>query len=379
MSQAAAGTLMERKIEAGRPRSDPSIMTPERALQTAFARAAEKQMNLPVRMPAFAELRLSGPELAEVLPDHALLALLDGPQDGVGLMAIAPAALSALIEIMTLGRVADRAPPVRRPTRTDAAMISGFVDLMLGECEILLAHEADLIWLGGFRYSAHLPDPRPLAMMLEAPAYRVFRMTLAFGIPANLGAEERSGEILLALPALGRGAMPLPRTDDDASGRWAENSNPAAAEAEWQMALEQAVLPASSEVFAVLSRVTLTLAELMQLEVGVSLTLPGNAVRTVQIEGTDGRPVSSGQLGQGNGRRVVRLSGLDAERSVIPPIVASELVAAHDQPLSRSARPGRHPPEGDLSAPIGLPRGAGDADPAQEQPQTSEEVLARAG
>ena len=378
MSQLAA-TLMERKIKAGRPRPDPSIMSPERALQMAFARASEKQMNLPARMPAFAELRLSGPELAEVLPEHALLALLDGPQDGVGLLAIAPAALSSLIEIMTLGRVAERAPPVRRPTRTDAAMVSSFVDLMLGECETLLAHDADLIWFGGFRYNAHLPDPRPLGMMLEAPAYRVFRMTLAFGDPANTRTEERSGEILLALPALGRGTMPLPRAEDQAAPPSPQSVDPSTAAAGWEMALERVVLPASSEVIAVLSRVTLTLAELMQLEVGVSLTLPGDALRTVQIEGRDGRAVSMGQLGQGNGCRVVRLTGPDADRSVAPPIVASELVAARDQPLNRSARPGQRPTEADLSAPIELPRNAGDADPAQERSNVTEEALAKAG
>ena len=354
MSQAA--TVMERKIEAGRPRGDPSGTSTERGLHAAFARTSEKQMKMPSRMPACADLRLSGAEIVEILPEQALLLLLDGPRDGLGLMAIAPAALSLLTEIMTLGRLADRAPPPRRPTRTDAAMISGFVDAVLEECETLLDGQADLVWLGGFRHGAHLPDPRPLGLMLEAPTYRVLRMTVGFGTPASPVADPRLGEIMLALPAVGRGEMPAPRADPAPPDAVAEDMGDAPVDAGWNVALERAVLPVSGEVRAVLPRVTLTLAELMQLAAGISLTLPQGSLRHVQIEGRDGRLITCGQLGQGNGRRAVRLTEFDTAQPLTLPVVPTELVSARDQPMVASGSGDRRPTEADLIAPLAPPR-----------------------
>jgi flagellar motor switch protein FliM len=378
MSQAA--TLMERKIAAGRPRVDPSVVTPERALQAAFARTSEKLMKMPSRMPACTDLRLSGAEIIETLPEQALLLLLDGPRDGLGLMAIAPAALSPLIEIMTLGRVADRAPPPRRPTRTDAAMVSGLVDAVLAECEVLLEGQDDLVWLGGFRFGAHLPDPRPLGLMLEAPAYRVLRMTLGFGPPAPVGADPRHGEIMLALPAVGRGQVSAPRADGDQPAPLASDSGPAPADAEWDRALERAILPVSGEVRAVLPRVTLTLAELMQVTAGVSLPLPQGSLRHVQIEGVDGRVITCGQLGQGNGRRVVRLTQLDVAQPLTLPVNPTELVPAHKQPMVATGSGDRRPTTADLTAPRAplRPDSAAAIQPDMS-PTLTEETVAKAG
>ena len=355
-----AATLIGRKIEAARPCGDPTVMTPERALHTAFARAAEKQMNLPLRMPALGEIRLSGPEIAEILPEHALLLLLHGPQEGIGLAVFAPAALSALIEMMTLGRVADHPPAARRPTRTDAAMICGFLDQVMGECESLLAGEADLIWAGGFRYGGHLSDPRPVGLMLEEPFYRVFRMSLAFGVPSGPDAEVRTGDVLLALPAAGRGQPPTVRPDPDAV------YTPSLIETGWPAALERAVLPAGAEVQAVLARVSLPLVELLKIEAGQSLPLPQGALAAVQLEGVDGRLICLGQLGQGNGRRALRLTpGEASEQPVGLPVMPSALLPACEQPLQVARRGVMQP---DPLAPVAVPKGGDPADPLADGP-----------
>ena len=118
--------------------------------------------NLPPACVGMSIARRSLAELLELPPDRALLAILDGPDAGLGLMMLSPAVLSALIEVQTIGRVSAQPPAARKPTRTDAAMVAGVIDRALGELDTVLAEEADLIWAGGFRYASFLEDARPL-------------------------------------------------------------------------------------------------------------------------------------------------------------------------------------------------------------------------
>ncbi|MFO1173857.1 MAG: FliM/FliN family flagellar motor C-terminal domain-containing protein [Paracoccaceae bacterium] len=334
MPAASTTTLLGRKIAAGRPAPDPAVMTAERAFHIAFARAGERQMNLPLRVVALAEQALSGPEIAEVVPEQALLLLLHGPGDGMGLAAFAPTALAALIEMLTLGRVADHPPPPRRPTRTDAALVCAFADHLLAECEALLDATEDRIWIGGFRFGTHLPDPRPLGVMLEEPAYRVFRLTLAFGLPRGPEAEVRTGEAMLAFPATGRSQPPAPPPPGDGDARAREE-----ADAGWRTALQRVVLSADADVRAVLARVTLPLADLLKIETGQSLPLPPGALGAVQLEGSDGRLICLGQLGQGQGHRAVRLAPEEDGAAPVPrPVRAGELLPSHLQPLQPGGR-----------------------------------------
>lgn len=325
-----------RKIMAGRPRPDPAVMTVDRALHIAFARAAEHLMKLPLRMPRLTDGLSTAAEITEILPDNPLLLLLDGPDEALGLMALGSDAFSALIEMMMLHRLADHPPPPRRPTRTDALMISGYIDQTLAECEGLMEDSADIAWLGGFRHGAHLADARPLALMLEDPVYRVFRMTLAFGMPASSDAEIRTGEVVLCLPAKGRGAAP-PITDTATPERRAAEG---AAQAQWQAALERAILPAPAEVRAIVARVSLPLAQLVGLEAGQFLPLPGASLGAIQVETADDRLVGLAELGQGNGHRALRLAEDIGEgpigRAQVP---AVQPIAAAEQPMSQSAPP----------------------------------------
>jgi flagellar motor switch protein FliM len=104
--------------------------------------------------------------------------------------------------MQTMGRISPQPPVPRKPTRTDAAMVAGFVDSALQDLELSLASDADLIWAGGFRYASYLDDPRPLGLLLEDVPYRV----LAAEVSLSRGA--KAGQVLLALPAEGRGKRP---------------------------------------------------------------------------------------------------------------------------------------------------------------------------
>ncbi len=349
MTEVAAPSLLERKIAAARPRADPLVMTPERALSLAFARVAEQMLKLPLRNAGLTQGLLSGAEIADTLPDMALLATLSGPKDAVGLAVLDPGALAALIEMLTLGRLGTSSVAPRRPTRTDAAMVSGFIDAALAQVETLLAAEEAVIWAGGFRYASHLPDARPLGLMLDAPAYRVFRLTLGFGLPVAPDAAERLGDVVMIFPAKGQGAAPVVLASQSGSKDAIAATGLAllAAADQWEQALERVVMHAITEIEAVLGRVSLPLADVLALEVGVSLPLPMAALQMVQVEGAGGAILCRGQLGKGNGRRALRLYPAAAEGEVPHglPVTATEAVPASAQPFERTpvrhAGPGR--------------------------------------
>ena len=348
MAKAGTPTLIERKIAAARPLADAGAMTADRALGLALARTAESMLQLPLT-PIRATLQAqTGAEIVETLPDTALLAILEGPRETLGLAALDAGTLAALIEMMTLGQLSAANPATRRPTRTDAAIVAGFVDGTLGQLEALLAAEPDVTWAGGFRYASHLADPRPLGLMLDEPCYRVFRLTLGFGAPTGPTGAARQGSLVLALPAKGRGSVPVQpaaETDDATAAAGAARAR----DERWEVALEGAVLGAQAEIRAVLGRVILPLADLLRLETGVSLPLPMAALQMVQVEAEDDSLLCRAQLGQGNGRRALRLYlPEDAGDEVFgQPATATELVPAAAQPMQRTQerRPGAEPAE----------------------------------
>ncbi len=152
----------------------------------AFARGARDGAGLMVDVVSMSVARRSLAELLELPPERALLALLDGPQGGLGLMALSAEVMSALIEMQTTGRVSAAPVLSRKPTRTDAAMVAGVVDRALEELESILAEEADLIWAGGFRYASFLEDPRPLAFCWRTSPIACCRASCRW--PATRGA-----------------------------------------------------------------------------------------------------------------------------------------------------------------------------------------------
>lgn len=342
MTDSEGQTLMARKLAAGRAVVDPADLEREHVLHMAFSRAAERAMKLPLRVQSCTAAVRSSAEIAESLPDNGLLLLTEGPEAGVGLVVVAPDALSCLIEVMTTGHLRDHAAPARRPTRTDAAMAAGFVDAVLADIATLFAESPDITWAGGFSYASHLPDPRPLALLLEEPGYRTYRLHLNFGVPDGPHGDLRRGEVILVYPAIGRGPGPRAVLAGDAEPHGAEARNQA-----WAQDLERAILPVTTEIAAVLARVTLPLSMVLRLEPGQSLTLPPGALQAVQLEGKGDVVLCFAQLGQADGRRALRMRLGDGSGSTPVEglsIRPAQLVSAGDQPLSRPGAAIRPPP-----------------------------------
>lgn len=333
MTAAAGQTVMARKAGAGRRAPAAPPMTPERALGQALARAAQELMALPLRVLSVGESRMTLADLPEALEDRALLAVLEGPREGQGLMALSPPVLSALLEMRMMGRLSASPPATRRPTRTDAAMAADFIDAALAGFEGGLAGDAALIWAGGFRYGSFVADPRPLPLILEDTGYRVFRLVL------DLGSEgaAREGGVLLALPAEGRGQI------EAAEAAEAEAAPPdgdgAPQPPGWQTQLEQAVMSAPAQLEAVLARLTLPIGEILALRPGAMLPLAPEALEQMRLEGPGGRLLMRARLGQHRGFRAVRLlAEEEAAAQRDPPASAAPGVAGHDLPEA-AARP----------------------------------------
>jgi flagellar motor switch protein FliM len=288
-----AGEIIRKKVAAARSNQPEGGPGADRAWRLALARAANDILALPLEVARLSVNRRSLAELLELAPERALIAVLEGPAEGLGILMLSPPVLSAMIEMQTIGRVSSSAPPVRKPTRTDASMVADMIDQALQELESGLESDPDLIWAGGFNYASFLDDPRPLGLLLEEEHYRVIQAEL------RLGNGAKSGAVMLALPAEGRGRAPKP----------APTATPApVAAALFSKALSDQVMRTEADIAAILHRFTVPLSFVMALKTGDLVPLSTAALDRIVLEGLDGRPLASGRLGQNRGMRAVRLA-----------------------------------------------------------------------
>jgi flagellar motor switch protein FliM len=289
--------VIRRKIDRARPALAEGAPGADRGWRLALARATRDAMGLDLDFRKLTITRLSLVEILDIAPERALLALLDGPAAGLGVIMLAPPVTSALIEMQTVGRLSTAPAAPRRPSRIDAAMVAGVIDRALSGLDEALADEADLSWAGGFRYASYLEDARPLALMLEEDMYRVLTAEVALGGGTGGGPGGREGTIVLVLPAEGRGERPVIASDPD------ENVAP-----QFTAALQAQVMQSDCRLDAVVGRLTLPLRQIMALEVGETLLLPSAALDSIALETLDGRRVAQARLGQHRGMRALKLS-----------------------------------------------------------------------
>lgn len=289
----AAQSIIRRKVAAAKAELAVGGPGADRGWRLAMARAARDCLKLVLEVQSLTLDRRSLSELIDLPQDRALIAVLEGPGDGLGVIVLSPQVLTGFIEAQTTGKLKSTVVNPRRPTRTDAAMVVAVIDAALTGLEQALAEEADLVWAGGFRYASFLDDPRPLGLLLEDEPYKVLRAGV------SLGGGARSGEIVLALPAAGRGLRPAGKPD---AGAAPEQGHA------FVQALTERVQGAQCRLDAVLARLTLPLADVLNLREGAVLTLPQAALDRISLEGLDGRRLADGRLGQNRGMRAIRLN-----------------------------------------------------------------------
>ncbi|MEO6298024.1 MAG: FliM/FliN family flagellar motor switch protein [Paracoccaceae bacterium] len=285
--------IIRRKVVAAKAELAEGGPGADRGWRLALARAARDCLKLDLDVVALGLDRRSLGELMELPQPRSLIGVLEGPGEGLGVIVLSPQVMTGFIEAQTTGRLKATEVPPRRPTRTDAAMVVAVIDAALSGLETALAEEADLFWAGGFRYASFLDDPRPLGLLLDDEAYKVLRaeVSLAEGM--------RGGEILLALPAEGRGLRPAGKLQTGVP----DDPGPVFAQA-----LAERVQGAQCRLDAVLARLTMSLADVIALTDGAVLPLPQSALDRISLEGSDGRRLAEGRLGQNRGMRAIRLN-----------------------------------------------------------------------
>ncbi len=298
----------------------------ERAWPLALARAARDCFALGLDVTGLSSAQRSVAEVVELAPDRSLIAVLDGPEDALGVLILSPELLSGLIEVQTLGRVGSGPVLPRRPTRTDAAMVAGWIDAALAGLELTLAHDGEPGAEGGFRYASFLDDARPLGLLLDDAPYRLL------SVDVDLARGARQGRLLLALPALGLRPRPA---DADAAAPL-----PAAS---FETLIRSRVLTSDALLQALIARIRLPLGRVLDLAEGALLPLGEASVDHVLVESLDGRPLAIGRLGQFRGNRAIRLAEVfdDHIPATAPPGTADAVLPAATgnepaQPLLRA-------------------------------------------
>ena len=297
MAGGKSASVLRRKAERGKAAAGDIVRppTPARALTEAFQRAAEEELRQPLTASETTQRMATTADLVVGLPERAFLGILVGPDNAMGLFCLDAEALAAIIEMRTLGRATARAAPVRQPTRTDAAMVVDLIDRVLAEFEAPLIATEAARWASGWHYQHFLPDPRPLMVTLGQETHRVLETELTFGDTT------RTGKVLVALPAKGRGkprqaAQPHP------------GSNEAEAAEAWNRVLQETVETATARLDAVLGRVRLSLSDLMRLSPGDRIAFPLTAMSHVRLVAPGQSTIASGRLGQTGGTRAVKLA-----------------------------------------------------------------------
>ena len=298
------GAVLRRLIQARNSRrvgdgTAPSLPqtvapTPARAGAIAAARAAERLYALPVQPLSVRPGAATVAELAELLPQPALFAVVQGPADAIGVVALCPATITALIEAQALGRVTARPMEKRRLTASDAMISADYIDRLLTEWQAEVAPLQGFDCFAGFRYASHLDDVRPLLLLFEDAPFRTLDMSLSFG-----GRDRREGRIFVAMPQRSPAALPGPRAMPAHAGDKTPASapktttpppgTPEAAPPD-RAGLSKAMLDAPVDIVGVLCRRRLTLGQLRGLVPGATITLPRVSLMDA---GSKPRPVRS--------------------------------------------------------------------------------------
>lgn len=329
-------SVIRRKTRAAREGADPRVMSPVRALRLALARAADTLYDLPLVVATVEQRRVEAGEVEAALGTEGLFVLLDGAGGARAAMRLDPGLLAALIEVQTTGRIRAGEVRARTPTRTDAAMVAPLVDALLARFDESMGESGAEHAPRGFHFGDRMEDARALSLLLLAPEFDVFRLTV------DLGPGLRTGRLDLLLPP----PPPPARAPRPAARGGTRRGGAGGARTPEPEDLAAVALAATVMFDAVLARIRLPLSEAMALEVGQRLGLPVQSLRRVQLLGAGGYMAAEGRLGRRDGWRAVRLAatgpqdratdakgrgGAPPERRADAPAVASGSQAARPE------------------------------------------------
>lgn len=313
------------KAEDGRVPQLPMVpeLTPAQAASVAIGRTAETLYQLPVKNETVTLNGVSLAEIPELLPENALLMILQGKGEELGVIALCREAVAALIEMQTCARVTSRPVPKRKLTRGDALMCAEFANSLLIELAEELGSLEGFAGWGDFRYATFLEDSRPLELILEDKLFRSLKCSLEFGSD-----QTRKATIFLALPNMSSAGAGSQRPEEPPRQLTAPVEM---AEAGPDQAdprdLSASVRNIPVHVVAILCRRKITLGELRGLKQGEVISLPRTTLADVKLELPTGQVLATGKLGEAHGYQAIRLHDPAASGTVAAdPLPAAETI-----------------------------------------------------
>lgn len=314
MTDRGQASVLRRKTRAAREGGDPRVISPVRALRLSLARAADTLFGLGLSVATVEQRRIEPADLQPALEGAGLFVLLDGAGGTRGALRFDPALMAGLIEVQTVGQVLPGPVRARPATRTDAAMMAPLVDSFLdgfdAEMARGMAHPA--AW--GFRFGDRVEDARALALLLPAPGFDYFRLTV------DLGPGARTGRLDLILP-------PPPQPAPPARGSAGPGAPLPPGTPGPEAAMAEVALSAPVVLDAVLARISLPLRAAMALGAGDRLALPSDSLGRAQLVAAGGYVVAEGRLGRREGWRALRVEAPPPETGASPGATAARAPA----------------------------------------------------
>ncbi|WP_420586529.1 FliM/FliN family flagellar motor C-terminal domain-containing protein [Ruegeria sp.] len=283
MTQTVSAALA-RKLSVGQEEQGDKPRSVLRALRLAFARAAGDRLQLPLVVIGAKQSCCTPDALPDRVAEDWLLLRFADDQGLSAAVCMDQGAVSAIVQVQTIGEVMADDPLPRLFTHTDAAMAAPLAEEALSRAVALVDAPADQTCLSGYEFAARLGDLRTMSLALAEDAYRVFELTL------ELGGGVRQGRISVFLPER------------------LEVEGEVVAEAETGPNLEQASGVLRAELNTVICRMSLPLAALSHLAVGDVVPLAGARLERAEVLTIDRTRAAIGRLGQCGGMRAVRLN-----------------------------------------------------------------------
>ena len=278
-------TALARKLTAGQEEQGDKPRSVLRALRLATARAAGDRFQLPLSVIGAKQSARSADTLDGFAGDDWLLLQFANAEGVCASVCLDIGAVSAIVQVQTIGEVLPGDPSLRGFTDTDAAMVAPLVEEVLARAVRLVEVSADQTSLSGFEFRTRLADMRTLSLAMVEDRYTAYDLTV------ELGGGLRQGQMSFLLPD---------RPDSQGDGDVAEDdAGPK---------LHQASGVLRAELDAVICRMSLPLSSLAGLSAGDVVPLTGSRLDRTEVLTIDRSRVAIGRLGQCGGMRAIRLN-----------------------------------------------------------------------
>lgn len=289
-----SNSILRKKLRPRAPSRAPCHGPLEKHADEIFRKTAKIGFDLNIEVPEINVLRVKTSDALEALPDIAVTIMLASADGEFGLCVINGELNDGLIEQQTLGRIAKASRGGRAVTQIDAALCEGFVRQVLKTMEADLAATPQASSVLGYVCDKPQFDREDLALTLTAEKMDVMKITL------DLGPGIKTGMVEFWFPA--KGAI------ISADG---VVSNPVGPK------LLPHVLDVEVKVNAMLDPVPISLGKMLDLKVGDVVEIPREALVSARIMDRRGILVTRARLGQLNGRRAARITGIKPKSSVM--------------------------------------------------------------